>query len=239
MKNCIFLLYFLFSILIFGCSNNQVNLITYDEENTLKINIKEKGDNIIWTREIEGNILTDNIKKNDLILNNTLSPTIMGIISNQYDAVYPVFDDFGSLDTRNLDNDVRTFINDFCSSISNNLYSMNESYFNKEYIFTYVFFVKELEQNWKKYFSIDFPVSKPEKNDIVSKLENSENEADKENVNLFTSWIFGEPFNGDDYIQIPVRFFTKKGSVDVILFITNDSQLKIFNLEIKKWEVVR
>lgn len=242
MKNCFFIILLLFSLFTISCSNNQSSLITYDEENTLKININERAENIIWTKEIEGDLLTENIKKNHLVLNNTLSPTIMNVLSNQYDAVYPFFEDFGNLDTRNLSNDVRTYMNDFCESLSENVYSVNDSFFSNDFIFTYVFFIDELSKNWNKYYHTEFPVLKPEtkmQNDssffLESEAEDFENTKNK--AKLFTSWIFGEPFNGDDYIQIPVRFFTRKGNIDTVICLTNTSPFKIFNIEIKKWEV--
>lgn len=233
---------FIFSILFFSCSNNHNTLITYVDEETLKINIKEMGENTIWTKELEGEILTENIKKNNLVLNNTLSPTVMSILSEQYESVYPYFENFGNLDLRNLHTDLKVFLDKFCLALSEDIYNVNNSYISKNFYFSYLFFVDDLSKDWKKFFRTDFPIVKPTK-ESLEKAKNTGNEENNEieqveaKNKLFTKWVLGQPFNADDYVQIPVRLYAEKGSIDVILCLTNKTPYEVFNIEITNWEV--
>lgn len=222
-----------------SCSNNQSSIITYETENTLKSQIKTKGDDILWTKELEGSLLIEDIKKNPVVLNNTLSPYIMNIISNQYEEVYPEYKSFGSLDTRNISSELKTFINSFCDHLSKNIYSSPDNYISSDFKFSYIFFVKELEDGWKKYFNLDFPFDPNEESEKEEKsaAENiEENNVYKAEKKLFNSYVPGQPFISDNYIQIPVRFFSSSGYFDAIIYINNTEPYYIYNIEIAGWE---
>lgn len=219
-----------------SCSNNQSSIITYETENTLKTQIKTKGDEILWTKELEGHLLTEDIKKNPSVLNNTLSPFIINVMANQYDEVYPEYENFGSLDDRNISIDVRTFLISFCDHISNNIYSFPDKFISREFSFSYIFFIKDLEEGWKKYFNKDFPISPDVKTENEQNSAPEENVAPKEKKQLFDKFVLGQPFNSDNYIQIPVRFFSSSGYFDAIIYMNSTEPYSIYNIEISRWE---
>ena len=84
---------------------------------------------------------------------------------------------------------------------------------DKKYIFNYVFFVYDLKEQWKENFGTDF------------KTENA-----------FTRYIIGRPFISDDIVQLPVKLYAEKGSVNIMVIIKNDGRSLVNQIEIKKWD---
>ena len=55
---------------------------------------------------------------------------------------------------------------------------------------------------------------------------------------LFTKWIYGEPFNGADIIQIPVRFYADCGTIDVTVFLNSTGNNEFYQITIDRWKKV-
>ena len=79
-----------------------------------------------------------------------------------------------------------------------------------------MFFINDFEEGWKKNFSKNIPA--PEKR--------------------FKKWIYGEPFNGAEIIQIPVRFFSDYGTIDMTVFLNANGNNEFYQITIDRWQKV-
>ena len=188
----------------FSCSNSQESKLVYTENDTIKQSVKEKEQNITWTQELEEGRLSERITRGSMQLGPDVSYSkeLFKISTKKPALVYPSLSDFGSLDTSNLQFSVKDKLTQFCTAFSEPEHSGAADYFSRKYVFNYVFFVNDIEENWKRNFG---------------------KELSKENP-LFPKWTFGQPFNGSDIIQIPVRFYADCGTIDVTVFLINISQ---------------
>ena len=213
---------------ISSCKNTSETKLVYTESDTIKKSVKEKEKDITWTQEIEASRLTERITRSSMTLGNDVSYTkdIFKISKTQQAPVYPDLTDFGSLDTRNLQTSVRDKLNKFCKSLSTQNHSGADSYFSKKYLFNYVFFVKDIESEWKKNFGQDYP------------KESSASDTESEGSDIFSKWIFGEPFVGSEIIQIPVRFYASCGIIDVTVYLNSSGNNEIYQITINRWKKV-
>ena len=204
--------------LAFSCSNTQESKLVYTENNTIKQSVKEKEQEITWTLELEGERLSETINRNSMQLGSDVpfGKDIYKINSKNSPSVYPSISEFGSLDTRDLKLSVKQKLNGFCEALSAKDHANADSFFSKKYIFNYVFFIKDFEDGWKKNFDKPLP---------------SEDKA-------FTKWLFGEPFNGADIIQIPVRFYADCGTIDMTVFINSKGNNEFYQITIDRWKKV-
>ena len=201
----------------FSCSNSQESKLVYTESNTIKQSVKDKEQDITWTLELEGERLSKVINRNSLVIGSDV-PYNKEIfkISKNTSPVYPAAGDFGSLDTRNLSNAVKEKLNLFCQALNEEGYNGGEGVFSRKYIFNYVFFINDFEDGWKKNFSKVIPA--PDKR--------------------ITKWIFGEPFIGSEIMQIPVRFFSDYGTIDMTVFLNVNGNNEFYQITIDRWQKV-
>ena len=75
-------------------------------------------------------------------------------------------------------------------------------------------------------------------NDFEAGWKKNFNEEIPEPSKLFTKWILGEPFNGADIIQIPVRFYTDYGTIDMTLFLSAYGSNEFYQITIDRWQKV-
>lgn len=222
----------IFSLFTFACKNNNEVKLTYTESDTIKEIVKEKESNISWTKEIEGNRLTESImpEKNQISIGVVVNPDVLKIIPEFQEPVYPEYKNFGKLDTRLLKNIQKEKIEEFCNSVCKNPFDGPQNYIQSTYLFNYIFFKNDLILNWKTYFNEDFPLTEEYINDCIAKEEDYDY--------LFSGFESGEPFIGLEIIQIPVRFYCNRGIVDVTLYLTNSSNNEIYQITIDRWEKV-
>lgn len=184
-KNYLFLLSL--SLILFSCKNTTENKLAYSDVDTIKELVINKENNTAWTKELEASRLSENIATKENISNEvTFNPDILKIISDYQNPVYPEFEDFGKLDTSQLDDNSKKIINEFAENLSKDIYYGGEKYFNNNYIFNYIFFSEEFVSNWKNNFDKDFPYTKKEisqyttlineKNNLLTEKESLENE---------------------------------------------------------------
>ena len=217
-------------LLLAGCSNNAASHIE-PEMQTLKNTITEKSESMLWSKEIEGSLLVENINSKEKTGKVSLSPGVMNLFPEYNVPVYPYIEGFGYLYENNLDEPAFEKIKAFCNAVSEYIYKGPESYIDSSCIFTFVFFLEDIQTGWEKYFGQKFPVQKISQDELSTMKEN--HTLDK----LFSDWIYGAVFEGEDYYEIPVRFFTQKGSVDVILTVSKLNDNKIRQIEISNWEI--
>ena len=206
------------SIFLFSCSNSQESKLVYTENDTIKKSVKEKEQGITWTQELEGEILSERINRGSMELGSDVAFTkdLFKINPKLQQPVYPSYNDFGSLDTSNLRPTVKEKLNLFCTAFSADKHEGADNYFSRKYIFNYVFFVNDLEEGWKKNLGKEYPETFP----------------------VFTKWTFGQPFNGSDIIQIPVRFYADCGTIDVTMFLNANGNNELYQITIDRWKKV-
>ena len=220
-KSCI-LLSLVFLSAFVACSNAEDTKLSYSDVDTIKALVKDKENQISWTRELEGDLLSESYNLNQDQYDKTITASrLLSKVNNEKNRpVYPEFPDFGLLDTSLLNFSAKETIINFCDALSNDFYTKPQSYFDNSYIFNYVFFRNDFIEDWTNNFSAKFPVK-------------NQNEK-KENSPLFTKWILGEPFITSEITQIPVRFYCKHGTVDVTLYL-NKKNL-IYQISIDRWD---
>ena len=203
---------------IISCSNSQESKLVYTESNTIKQSVKDKEQDITWTTELEEKRLSQQIHRGSMKLGADVpySKELYKINQKGQLPVYPSIAEFGSLDTTNLRPALKDKLDQFCTSFASEKHSGAESYFNRRYLFNYVFFVKDFEDGWKNNFKKEMP-------------EESE---------LFTKWIFGEPFIGADIMQIPVRFYADCGTIDMTVFLNSNGNNEFYQITIDRWQKV-
>lgn len=214
----------IFSLLIcinefVACKNTSDTKLVYTENDTIKNSVKEKELGITWTQEVEAERLTKKISRSSMELGADVpySKELFKISREKKMPVYPEFTDFGSLDTRALQASLKEKINNFCTGFSSENHSGSDSYFSRKYIFNYIFFINDFENGWKKNFGTDYP---------------------KEKSDIFNKWTIGEPFIGTEIIQIPVRFYSTCGIIDITIFLNSSGNNEFYQINIDRWKKV-
>lgn len=231
-KNCFIIL---ISAFLAGCSNQSESKLTYTVNETVKDIVKEKEVNIRWTKEIEGERLNTAISDSELIASNVdYLPSTLKVLRNFKEPVYPSIENFGNLDASNLPEEVEKIIRDFCNAVSENIYSGPEKYFKGNYAFNFVFFKKDLIEKWPVFFETEFPIKSE---DFPAKTDENKEEQEKQMPDpIFEKWYLGQPFIGETITEVPVRFFSKNGTIDVTIFIsTQGGDNSIYQVTINRW----
>ena len=226
---------FIFSIFIlFSCKNAAEVKPVLNDENTLRNEISTYENEISWTKEIEEERLTSPVSVNEKISKNGFSPnpSLLKLLDNYNKPVFPELADFGNLDSSALSLSARQNIQNFCQTFSSNPFSGPESYFSSNYIFNYIFFKNDLIKGWKENFKTSFPYDEKQ----IAKINRQKEKNPKaKGVQVFSKWIFGQPFMGDKIIQLPVRFYCTSGTIDVTLHISTENSNKINQIKIDRW----
>lgn len=260
MRRVIILFIIFISSIFLACSNSQDSKLSYTDVDTIKEIVKDREVDVIWTKEVEGERLDKDISRyieKKIGEDVPFTPSTIKILPSYKESVYPSIQTFGSLNSSNLPEEKRNYINDFCKSISDNIFSGPDGYFKASYMFNYVFFSNELVEKWPLMFEEDFPFTKEEMEKAVAaekekqqaledekngikKPDSKNDKKSEEEIKmpdpLFTRWILGEPFIGDDLLQLPVRFFTKNGSLDVTMYMSPKSENSVYQVTIDRWE---
>ena len=201
--------------LCISCNNSSESKLVYNERDTIKEQIKEKGKNITWTSELEGNILSEKITRNQDKISSNIPYTVDILkISPEQKKIYPELSDFGSLDSSLLKGGAKEKLVSFCNSLSENKED-TDSYFNGKYLFSYIFFKDDLKNGWVSYFSSDYP--------------------ELNSGTLFSKYLVGEPFVNSDILQVPVRFFCNFGVIDVTIYMNPFGSNEFYQITIDRW----
>ncbi len=215
-----FILLFILVFPLLSCKNQTESKILNTQDNTIKSTVIQRENDITWSKEIDSYLLEESIKAKKLsddVINNI---EVMKVLPKSQNAIYPEFENFGKLDISSLSSSEKENVKNFCLEIAKGSENRIEQFFNKQYLFNYIFFQEELKKDWKIKFGEDFP-------DEI-----------KEEEKLFDKWIYGEPFIGDEIIQIPVRFYCIHGTVDVTLYLNKSRENSIYQITINRWAKV-
>lgn len=134
------------SFIFIACSNSPDSKLVLIEDDTLKSILTNKELNVTWTNELEADLLLKNINEFDFLAQGVY-PTLnlQRAKGDLKEPVYPELDNFASLDFRNVPLSLRNFITDFGTGLCSEDSLAAEKYFDSSYIFTYVFFRKDME----------------------------------------------------------------------------------------------
>ena len=206
MKKFRLLLYIFIAFSFYSCSNPQ-NVNLKSQENTLRNELNNKSEKIIWTTEIDASRLNEEMNTFIKIADkNLISPKLIQSLRDVTPPVYPCIKDFESLDTSGMNTNLYTVVKDFCTKLTDSSDSL-DSYFNTNYFFNYVFFKKDLKDIW--------PVEEDEE--------------------LFDRFVICKAFENKDIAQVPVRFYKDKEFVDLSLYLAYYGEYKITKIEIIRW----
>lgn len=210
---------FFLGFLFFSCSNAQNIEIAHLDDDTLKIISSEKEKTLIWTRELESVRLTRDYSKNAFATSDVhLLPTSITTAETQNLPIYPHIQGFGSLDTSELSSELKTFLNEFCVSVSE--WNLKDVKVDENAVFSLVLFKNDVEEIYKQEKGEKFSSS------TVETTENGEALKAK----YFDRWLFGEPFFDENYVQVPIRFFRKDWTLDVEVYVETGAEFKILQI---------
>lgn len=207
---------FILVALIFSCSNDQNSEKFNSEESTIKQLTLERDEQLLWTRELESVRLLLDLKKTQAVSEKVfLEPLVMISANSGKNPVYPILEDFGSLDTSGISRELRAFLDEFCNNVA--VWKIEALNIKSSSLYSLVLFKYDIENQWSENFSKDFPEI-------------------NEDSKIFDSWFYGEPFINDSEIQLPVRLLCSYGFVDLKLFIDSSENFKIDGIQIIRWE---
>ncbi len=215
-----------------SCSQGSSSDIVYLNDDTLRSVTSRKEASLQWTRELESVRLLRDVSRNEAVSPSLgLTVPVLSVAETRFSgpSIYPVLPGFGSLDTSLITGEYRTFLDDFCASVSK--WNIREDSFEPSSIFSLAFFMHDISSLWTDFFGEDFPISEKNQASDGSSTEKQEAQVEK---TLFSRWIYGEPFFDVDGVHLPVRFFCAKGSVDVILYSTRET-FKLNQIVVQKW----
>lgn len=204
-----------------SCSGG--NTVAATEENiTLRVTSENRSKETVWMEELEADRLIEKVPHLGNIASNvTLNPQSVSVASASK-ALYPVIPDFGSLDTSSISYDVRSVVDDFCSSFVSDAPIENyENLMQDDMIFSLVFFLNDISEI----------IGTDKKNEQVSSNKI------KVKQNFFSAYIIGAPFRNEGTYEIPVRFFCDRGTLDCAIFVSSaveNEEPKINQLKIVK-----
>lgn len=157
-------LFFSFTLILLiniSCKNASSSKLEYNDQETVKDEVKNFENELTWTKTIDEEILANSLKTDDKYTKSklTINPDLFKINKNNNTAIYPELKNFASLDTSILNKAVKLKINKFLNALNSDIYSGPEVYFESKFIFNYIFFRNDLIQGWKNNFNTDFPYS--------------------------------------------------------------------------------
>jgi hypothetical protein len=218
MKKSVFIAPFIISLIFFSCSNAREMNEDISEVYTIKNVVTQIGNETVWSVELEKDRLTLPVNESAPFIpeGHTLTTENAKLSSSLKPAVYPSFENFGSLDISTLEYKHLETARNICSQLSQWNQEKLFGSFPSNYRFNYIFFADELKKGWKDNFNVSFP--------------------EEEEIKLFDRWIFGEAVILDNLIQFPVRFYCNPGYVDVTLYMSPEKENTLYNIKIERWE---
>ncbi len=179
-KSLFFLGIFLFLFIFVSCSNVTFGNGVYDQV-TLRASTEELDLKTEWTQLLEATRLTDNIEKADGLsdkLDASISIVFASGKEENYNPVYPCVEGFSVIDTSLLSDEAKSIVNGFCMAVIKN--EGMETYMAKKSLYSLLIFLYDIESQ--------------------KSMENTRGP-------LFSDYLLGQPFDSDEIIQCPVRFF--------------------------------
>lgn len=198
---------FIFVVFLASCSNPQGSVLT-SQDKTLRNAVMEKNSKTVWTKEVEPDRLKAKINSPVQVQNKEyISPQMFSSIKQLQPAVYPEIKDFASLDVSGMNKSILQTVTELCDSLCKGTENLG-NFFDSEYFYNCVFFTKDL-------------------NDLLQPDEKSEK--------LFDRYLVCKGFEGEEIIQVPVRFYKDKETLDLSVYLTYHGGYKVIQIEILGW----
>lgn len=225
------IIFFSFAIFLFSCSNSSGAEIANLSDESLRTISDERENSILWTRELEAVRLTRNYKVNQMVSSKmSLFPEAISFANTQRNFIYPSLEGLGSLDTSAISSEMRSFLDKTCNAISKwNLSSVTMSSASE---FSLILFKYDVERFWSLIYKKPFPEIIPPP-PALSQEQSTENKM-PEPEGIFSSWLYARPFFDESTIEVPVRFYSSEGSLDIVLYVETDSSFSVSQIEIVK-----
>lgn len=204
-----FIFLFLFLILTVSCSKGESADSYENARGPLKMTLAVKSEAAVWTNEVEGALLTEDIrKKEDIHENVRLVPETLTIVNSNSEKIYPFVEGFGSLDLEGFSEKGLNLAYDFCDALCEDINSA-ERLMAPGSMFSLVFFAEDLTDFFEKYGS------------------------SSDTNNAFSSYLIGQSFLSGDDVQVPVRLYfnSKEHYTDIRVFL-NEKEGKIKQIKI-------
>lgn len=203
-----------FSVLILmlfcSCSDSQKKIVFTQDSEYLQSTIQNKNSNVLWTEEIEKQILTKNISDFDSINKNVnKSIELFNIISTS-ELVYPFIENFSSLDDSNYSKELYSFIETLIHYIIDFDYESLSKIYSKDYFFNFIFFKNDLDLLFQESF----------------KIENTDNSL------AIIDYYIGSPVENSDFQYIPIRFLLKNHFFDLGVYIKKNTDYYVYDIDI-------
>lgn len=202
-----------FGIVIFlvSCSTPQSVVLT-SQEDTIRSAVIDKNFNTNWTEEIEAEKLNRKINQQVQVLSNDfISTDFLNTITSLQPAVYPEIKGFASLDCSSMDRILYDTVSEVCDVLCSGTENL-ETYFDTQYFYNCVFFIKDFNDEIKDKF-----------NDL------------KDSKRIFDKYYICKGFEGNELIQVPVRFYKDKETLDLSIYLTYHGGYKVIQIEILGW----
>lgn len=223
-------------LLLDSCSSSDADITSYDEKTTLRYTANTLYEATIWTEEVELDRLTSSISSVPGISSRlNLSPLIViAGASGDSEKLFPSLASFGSLDTTLISKSLRETLTSFCESLSKNKDA--DSFMAKDCLFSLALFYSDFNRIFGKCFEKE--LAPPEKKEKPEEKEKAGEEQKEEEILLFNSFIFGQPFLDGVYYEVPVKFFSPKATLTLSVFcFENSGSWKIDQIQISDWEI--
>ncbi|MCR5494063.1 MAG: hypothetical protein K6F15_00340 [Treponema sp.] len=204
------------SLLLISCSGGQGSDKVISEEITIRALAEHRENELLWTRELESVRLLLDTKKNQVVADSIkLEPLVMTSALTGKKSLYPYLEGFGSLDTSSISKEMKTFLDSTFESLAK--WQLSSLKVQDNSIFSLTLFKYDIEHLWEENFSETFPIV-------------------QDDITLFQSKLYGEPYFLEDQVQLPVRLYALKGHIDIILYFTSITPYKIDAIQISRWE---
>ncbi|MCR5436495.1 MAG: hypothetical protein K6E97_05480 [Treponema sp.] len=157
--------FFLVCFLISCKNSTDKKIITFDENATLKAQLEERSKTVIWSKELNPQILKNPVPAlSDVEQDVEVTPPLISIINESELPVYPSIPGFANLDVSKIPQKLKVNINKFCSALCKNIDSIPEDVFIDAYKFNAVFFKQNLieikkDKGYKSYIIGSFDES--------------------------------------------------------------------------------
>lgn len=202
------------AIQFFSCSSDSSIDLSSGSEETLRQLAAKKEEEMLWTRELESVRLTKEINTSSKVSTNIkLSPEIYAVSNSDFLPIYPSLSGFGSLDTTEINSELKNFLVKFADSVCS--WKLDSSLVKESSVFSLVIFKNDVENNWESFFGKKFEIT--------------------DDISIFDSYIFGEPFAEENSVIVPIRFKNSSGYLDIHLFIDKTDGFKIAQIFIQNW----
>lgn len=122
---------FIFILMAASCTHQTEQYSVVDETASVRYVVKKAMNSVMWTEPVEPDALSAEPEGK---INGTLFYPAAGFaVSNGDSSVFPMLEEFGSLDVSRMSKPVLTGVNDFLKQFSQKTLSFSSSYFDRPY----------------------------------------------------------------------------------------------------------